>query len=248
MGEDKKAKIDDEKCIDCGSCVNQCPFGAIMDKSYILEAIRMIKDGQQPGGNPVCAILAPSIARQFTDASFGQGITGLIQLGFHCVAEAALGADISAYQEAEELSEHGLLFNSCCPAFVNYTEKYFPDLKEHISNAPSPMVAIAARLKEADPSLKTVFIGPCIAKKAEYRLEKASGAVDCVLTFEELYALFESRGIDLPPCPRRAGTTLGGRLSAVFRAPRGVSAPWHQASAIRLTEDDIPAAPSSAAG
>lgn len=196
MTEDKKAAIDVEQCISCGSCVYQCPFGAIMDKSYIVDTVQMLR-GAARWGFRVYAVLAPSIAGQFAPATLGQVVTGLKLLGFHDVAEVALGADMTARAESAEILEKGKLISSCCPAFVDYVEKNFPELAEHISHTPSPMVMIGKHLKEKDPRARVVFVGPCVAKKQEFQMGKTMGAIDCVITFEELYALFESKGIEI---------------------------------------------------
>ena len=195
-GEDKKANIDVNKCVSCGVCTYQCPFGAIMDKSYIVDLVQMLK-GAQRWDFRVYAVLAPSIAGQFAPATLGQLVTGLKMLGFHDVAEVALGADMTAAAESGELMEKGRLLSSCCPAFVDYVEKNFPDLAEYISHTPSPMVMIGQHLKEQDPRARVVFVGPCVAKKKEFQLGKTMGAIDCAITFEELYPLFQSKGIEL---------------------------------------------------
>ena len=193
--ETKKAHIDVEKCISCGACTYQCPFGAVMDKSYILEAIQMLK-GAQKWGFHVYAVVAPAIAGQFAPATLGQLNTALKMLGFYGVCEVALGADMTAKAESAELLEKGKLLSSCCPAFVAYVEKNFPDLAPLISHTPSPMVMIGKHLKEKDPRARVIFIGPCVAKKSEIQLEKTHGIIDCALTFEELWPLFESKGIE----------------------------------------------------
>jgi [FeFe] hydrogenase (group B1/B3) len=193
MNDQKAATIDNNKCIQCGACVYQCPFGAIMDKSFIVDAIEMLKNKE----NKVYAIVAPSISSQFTYAKLGQVITGLKELGFHTVIEAALGADMVALAEARELAEKGFLTSSCCPAFVRYVKTAFPTIAQHISHNPSPMVALAKYIKDNTPGAKVVFIGPCTAKKAEAQLEEVKPYVDNVLTFEELQALFDSRDMDL---------------------------------------------------
>ncbi|MGN1452186.1 MAG: [Fe-Fe] hydrogenase large subunit C-terminal domain-containing protein, partial [Eubacteriales bacterium] len=128
INEAGAASIDDEKCIACGACVYQCPFGAITDKSYILDAIDMIKKSRGNTEYKVYAVVAPSISSQFTYAKLGQVITGLKELGFFTVVEAALGADMVAEEESKELAEKGFLTSSCCPAFVDYIKKNFPGL------------------------------------------------------------------------------------------------------------------------
>ena len=191
--ENNAASINYDKCIDCGACVYQCPFGAITDKSYILKVIDMLKvPGQQ-----VYAIVAPSISSQFTYAKHGQVISGLKALGFHTVVEAALGADMVAWEEAKELGEKGFLTSSCCPAFVKFIETAFPEVSEHISHNLSPMATLAQHIKRDRPHVKVVFIGPCTAKKAEVMKEEVKDLVDAVLTFEELQALLDSRELDI---------------------------------------------------
>lgn len=197
MNENKAAAINNDKCISCGACVYQCPFGAIMDKSFILDAIDIIKKSEDNNKYKVYAVVAPSISSQFTYAKLGQVITGLKQLGFHTVIEAALGADMVAFSESKELAEKGFLTSSCCPAFVSYVEKAFPELVPFVSHNLSPMAAIAKYLKEKDENCKVVFIGPCTAKKAEVRKESVKKYVDVALTFEELQALFDSKDIDI---------------------------------------------------
>ena len=191
------AEIDDSKCISCGACVYQCPFGAISDKSFILDVIDLIKGSEQGKNYKLYAIVAPSISSQFTYAKLGQVISGLRELGFTNVMEAALGADMVAQAESKELAEKGFLTSSCCPAFVSYINKTHPELKDNVSGNLSPMATIAKYIKEADPGAKTVFIGPCTAKKMEVQLDTVKLYVDCAMTFEELQALFDSRDIDI---------------------------------------------------
>ncbi len=197
INEEHAAAIDNEKCTACGACVYQCPFGAIMDKSYILDAIDLIKKSESNKKYKVYAIVAPSISSQFTYAKLGQVITGLKELGFYTVIEAALGADMVAKEESKELAEKGFLMNSCCPAFVSYVKSDFPELAEFISHNPSPMSMLARYIKKTDPTSKVVFVGPCTAKKAEAQREDVKPYVDAVLTFEELQALYDSKDIDI---------------------------------------------------
>ena len=197
MNEQKAATINNDKCTACGACVYQCPFGAIMDKSYMVNVIDIIKKSEENKKYKVYAVVAPSISSQFTYAKLGQVISGLKELGFFTVVEAALGADMVAMAESKELAEKGFLTSSCCPAFVSYVKSAFPQLAEHISHNLSPMAALAKYIKETDEGAKVVFIGPCTAKKAEAQLESVKPYVDSVLTFEELQALFDSKDIDI---------------------------------------------------
>ncbi len=197
MDESKAAKIDNDKCISCGACVNTCPFGSITQKSFILNTIDLLKQRQKNPELKVYAVVAPAIASQFTWATLGQVVTGMKQLGFYNVVEAALGADMVALTEAQELLEKGLITSSCCPAFVEYIHKSYPELVHFISHNNSPMVEVAKYIKSKEPDAKIVFIGPCTAKKMEFQKESTGGAVDCVMTFEELQALFGAKEIDL---------------------------------------------------
>ncbi len=198
INEKNAASIKNEKCISCGACVYQCPFGAISDKSYIVNVVDMLKDKISGAfkGN-LYAVVAPSIASQFIYAKTGQVVSGIKKLGFSKVVEAALGADIVAKSEAQELAEKGFLTSSCCPAFVSYIKANHPDLVPLISHNLSPMAAVSKYIKEKDPDSKIVFIGPCTSKKKEFQLDTVKNYVDCVLTFEELQALLDSREIDI---------------------------------------------------
>lgn len=197
MDEKRAACIDNDQCTACGACVYQCPFGAITDKSYILNVIDILKKSQDNEKHKVYAVVAPSISSQFSYAKLGQVISGIKELGFYTVVEAALGADMAADLEAKELYEKGFLISSCCPSFVHYTKKEFPELADSISHNLSPMAIIAKYIKETDPTSKIVFIGPCTAKKAEFKIPEVNKYIDSVLTFEELQALFDSKEMDI---------------------------------------------------
>ncbi len=201
MDDNKKALIDNNKCISCGACVYQCPFGAIMDKSQIVDVVNLIKESNDNRNYKLYAVVAPSIASQFSYANLGQIISAIKKLGFYTVIEAALGADMVADSEADELIEKGFLTSSCCPAFVDYIKKQFPAMVEHISHNPSPMTAISRYIKKTDPTSKVVFIGPCTAKKMELKRPEVAPYVDNVITFEELQALIDSRDINLEELP-----------------------------------------------
>ena len=191
------AHIDESKCIECGACVYQCPFGAISEKSYILDAIRILRESENGKNYKVYAVVAPSISSQFRYAKLGQVITALKRLGCYNVVEAALGADMVAWSEAQELAEKGFLTSSCCPAFVSYIHKQFPKLVDKISHNLSPMAMIAKYLKESEPGSKVIFIGPCTAKKGEAQKDSVKPWVDCVMTFQELQALIDSRDFEV---------------------------------------------------
>jgi len=196
MSDDKTASINNDKCTACGACVYQCPFGAIMDKSYILDVIDLLQDAKA-SNQRVYAVVAPSISSQFTYARLGQVISGIKKLGFFHVVEAALGADMTAWQESRELAEKGFLTSSCCPSFVSYVRSEFPQMADSISHNLSPMAEIARYIKQTSDNASVVFIGPCTAKKMELQLPEVSPWVDSVITFEELQALFDGASVDI---------------------------------------------------
>lgn len=244
MGEDRKASINHEKCISCGNCVYQCPFGAIMDKSFVVDAIHMLM-GAQRWGYHVWAAVAPSVAGQFPDATMGQLVTAMKALGFYDVMPVAFGADMVALEEARELEEKRMLLSSCCPAFVNYVEKNYASFAgEWISKTPSPMVMTGRIIKEKDPGARVIFIGPCVGKKHEFQLGKTMGAVDCVLTFEELNAMFEAKKV-VPEEQEESDMTEGSGHGWRFAASGGVAAAVAQAMKEQNIDFSLKAVPCS---
>jgi [FeFe] hydrogenase (group B1/B3) len=219
IDEDKKAVIDNEKCIQCGACVYQCPFGAIMDKSQLVDVINEIKSAQY-NDTHVYAVVAPAISSQFTNAKIGQVIQAIKAIGFHDVIEAALGADLVAFKEthefAEEIGEKGYITSSCCPAFVSLIQKKYPELIGNVSASVSPMIAVSRLIKRTDEKAKVVFIGPCVAKKMEIKQADLNGSTDFAISFEELCALFDAKGIDVESCEEYElnNASLFGRIFA----------------------------------
>jgi [FeFe] hydrogenase (group B1/B3) len=193
---DQKAKIDNDKCISCGACVYQCPFGAISDKSLVLDIVELLKGSENNTKYKVYALIAPAIVSQCRYGRVTQVVTAIRKLGFHQVIEVALGADVTLFHEAQEFKEKGIMTTSCCPSFVMYIEKYFPELVKYISSSPSPMVETALLIKRSDPTAKIIFIGPCASKKLEYKMPRDMGVIDSVMSFEELQAFVDARGID----------------------------------------------------
>ena len=204
IDENKKAVIDDSKCVSCGACVHQCPFGAIVDKPFVLDVLNLLKESENNTKYKVYAVVAPAISSQFTNARIEQVITGIEKIGFYHAVEAALGADIVSYHEAHEfaetIEEMKWKTTSCCPAFVDYVSKKFPELMDHVSKTVSPMVATARLIKSLDEDAKIVFIGPCTAKKMEIKKDDLKDAVDLVITFEELQAMLDAMNIELEKC------------------------------------------------
>lgn len=196
--EQGRAKINNEKCVSCGQCMVSCPFGAIADKSQIFQLIRCMKEGGE-----VIAEVAPAYAGQFgPEATPARVKAALLQLGFSEVYEVALGADIGAVAEAHHYANHvangelPFLLTSCCPAWSMLAKTQFPDMIESVSSELTPMVATARSIKKKHPDAHVVFIGPCAAKKLEAMRTSVRSDVDFVITYEELSAMFEAKGID----------------------------------------------------
>ncbi len=190
------AEIDFERCIFCGKCFNACPFGAVMERSQIVDVLMAMKRGEK-----LVAMIAPSADRQFP-GKIEQLMSACAKVGFSDVIEVALGAEMTTAHETAEFIERmekdpkTFMTTSCCPAYVNLVWKHLPDLVQHVSLTPSPMVYTREIVKSKSPDAKTVFIGPCVAKRSEARRKD----VDYVLSFEELGALLAGRKVDVMAC------------------------------------------------
>lgn len=219
---DGKESIDPEACILCGRCVTRCPFGAVMEKSDLVRVVRRLTEPAS-----AVALVAPSVLGQFP-GSLEQIYGAVAALGFEAVYEVAEGAEETAEAEAREW-EHAvagghqaLLATSCCPAWVA-ASRGIPGMSALVSTTPSPLVFSGHRARKAHPGAFVVFVGPCTAKRRE---AQTTGAADAVLTFEELGALFVSRGIEvadarpwpLVPRPRGRGFALSGGVAEAVSA------------------------------
>lgn len=195
-GSDRRAQINYDKCVQCGGCKSACPFGAISDRSEIVQLIRALQSEQK-----VYAMVAPAFIGQFgAKVQAGQVVSALRRIGFHEVYEASYGADIVTIEETAEFLKsvpeaRAFMTTSCCPAYVSMVEKHLPDLAGAVSSTVSPMIATAKVIKESDPGAITVFIGPCIAKKAE--AVRYAGVVDFTVTFEEVACMMVGAGINI---------------------------------------------------
>lgn len=195
--EHGRACIDNEKCLSCGMCMVSCPFGAISDKSQVFQLSRALREGKQ-----IEVALAPAFVGQFgTDVTPKKFKQALLKLGFKGVHEVALGADIGAVAEAKQYAERVItgeipfLLTSCCPSWAMLAKSQFPDLIDSVSNELTPMVATARSIKKKNPNVQVVFIGPCAAKKLEASRTDVRSDVDFVITFEELWGMFDAKNI-----------------------------------------------------
>ena len=189
MGESGAAHIDNDTCISCGACAYQCPFGAIMDKSFILDVVDLIKKSENNTKYKLYAVIAPLHLQPVHLRQAGPGDhrhpeAGLLPRGGGRPGRRYGGPMRSAKSWRRRASSPA----PAAPAFVDYIEKQFPQLKEHISHNLSPAATIAKYIKETTPGAKIVFIGPCTAKKMEFQKEDLKPYIDSTITFEELQA------------------------------------------------------------
>lgn len=189
-----QAEVISERCIGCGNCVRVCSQQAKKVRSS-LEAVVDLLDGDVP----VAACLAPSFPVEFGELPDGQVVGALRAAGFGLVCEVAFGADLVAarYRALLQDAPGARFISTPCPAVVGYVERYRPAQVEHLAPVVSPMIAMARVLRRLHgEKVRVVFIGPCIAKKAEADDVPVRGEVDAVLTFCELRALLDDRRIE----------------------------------------------------
>lgn len=199
IGKDEhgRAQINYDKCVNCGMCLVNCPFAAIADKSQIFQLIQAIKRGEE-----VIACVAPAFVGQYgPDATPAKLKTAMRTLGFADVVEVAIGADLCTVEEAHDFLKEvpeklDWMGTSCCPAWSMMAKTLFPQFKDNISMALTPMVITARMVKKDHPNARIVFIGPCAAKKLEANRKSVRSDVDFVLTFEELLGMFDAKEID----------------------------------------------------
>ena len=199
IGSDElgRAKINYDKCVSCGMCLVNCPFAAIADKSQIFQVINAMRKDEE-----VVACVAPAFVGQFgKDATPSKLKAAMRTLGFADVVEVAIGADLCTVEEAHDFLENvpakqPFMGTSCCPAWSVMAKKLFPQFKDYISMALTPMVITARMVKKDRPNARICFIGPCAAKKLEANRKSVRSDVDFVLTFEELQGMFDAKDID----------------------------------------------------
>ena len=218
-----QAHIIGNECILCGHCFVVCPQNAkeIVDGT---EKARVLLQS----GSPVYVSLAPSFIANYDGVGIESMRRALKKLGFADVEETAIGATIvkNEYERMLRDEERDIIISSCCHSINLLIQKYFPSALEYLADVMSPMQAHCADIKKRHPDAKTVFIGPCVAKKDE--AEYYEGIVDAVLTFEELTNWLKAERIELeqetdrtPESRARFFPTTGGVLKTMAQNAPG---------------------------
>ncbi|MBP1558175.1 MAG: 4Fe-4S binding protein [Oscillospiraceae bacterium] len=212
-----QAHIIGNECILCGQCFVVCPQNAKEIVNETEKARVLIQSGA-----PVIVSLAPSFVANYEGIGINAMRKALQKLGFHDVEETAIGATIvkNEYERMLREEDRDVIITSCCHSINLLIQKHYPAALEYLADVLSPMQAHCKDIKSRYPNAKTVFIGPCVAKKDE--AEHYEGFVDAVLTFEELSEWLKDEGIELEKemdsdvCSRaRFFPTTGGILKTM---------------------------------
>lgn len=193
-----KLSINPDLCSGCGVCIDACENQNISAGKDVLPAMKAVREAK----GPAYMLVAPAFLGQFTEnVTPGKLRTAFRALGFSGMVEVALFADILTLKEALEFDKHILekgdyqLTSCCCPVWIAMIRKMYKELMPHVPGAVSPMIACGRMIKLLHPDAVTVFAGPCLAKKSEAREKDVAGAVDYVLTFQEVQDIFEAADI-----------------------------------------------------
>ena len=208
-----QAQIIGNECILCGRCFVVCPQNA----KEIVNETEKVKVLIQSGA-PVVASLAPSFVANYEGAGIEAMREALIKLGFYDAEETALGATLvkREYDRILQEEDRDIVISSCCHSINLLIQKYFPRELEYLADVLSPMQAHCRDIKRRIPGAKTVFIGPCVAKKDE--AEYYEGITDAVLTFEELTEWLKKENIEI----QQKKQTDGTGLARFFPTPGGI--------------------------
>lgn len=219
--KNEQAHIIQDACIHCGHCLEVCPQNA---KTFASDMDR-VKSYLRHGMKTVISI-APSYLGVLEYHTPGQVVDALLKLGFSEVRETAEGAAMVTREYQRLLSEGTMdnILTTCCPSMNDLVEKYYPELTRYMAPVVSPMIAHGRKIKEIyGADTKVVFLGPCIAKKEEaIGDERVRGAVDAILTFEELEEWLKAEKIDVYSCEDRAFGNPEVNVNRIYPVSGGV--------------------------
>lgn len=187
-----QAHIIADECILCGRCFVVCPQNAKEIVSEVEKVKVMIQSGE-----PVIASVAPSFIANYDGVGIEAMREGLQKLGFADVEETAIGATMvkTDYERLVHEKQKPVIISSACASVNLLIQKHYPEMIKYLADTLSPMQAHCHDIKRRNPEAKTVFIGPCVAKKDE--AQRYPGIVDAALTFEELTEWLEKENIRL---------------------------------------------------
>lgn len=208
--DDHQAHIISDECILCGHCFVACPQNAKEIRSDLELAKSLLQ-----GAAPVIASIAPSFVANYEGTTIRSMERALKKLGFSGVEETAVGATIVKKQYEAMVNAGGadVILSSCCHTVNLMIQKYYPKALPYLAHVLSPMQAHGQDIRRRIPDAKTIFIGPCISKKAE--ADAYPGTMDCVLTFEELSVWLEQEGVELEQDIEQASGDTRARLFPV---------------------------------
>lgn len=223
--ETGELKISEEDCVGCELCVQECRARKLTASKDIIPAMQKIRSHE----GLVYALIAPAYLGQFDSAvSPGKLRNALKSVGFDGMIEVSLFADILTLKEALEFEKNintetdYQLTSCCCPMWIAMIRKLYADLVPHVPPAVSPMIAAGRAVKHLHPDAVTVFIGPCLAKKAEAKEKDVADAIDYVLTFQEIQDVFNILEID-PAGMEESEKDHSSRAGRIYAYAGGVS-------------------------
>lgn len=192
--ENGKITINKDLCVGCSECIDMCHSDKLIASKDILPVL----DALNSNKGPIYILIAPAFIGQFNeDVTPGKLRSAFKELGFDGMVEVALFADILTLKEALEFDKNihsesdYQLTSCCCPMWIAMIKKIYHELMPHVPGSVSPMIACGRTIKYLHPDATTIFVGPCIAKKSEAREPDLIGAIDYVLTFQEVQSIFE---------------------------------------------------------
>ncbi len=189
-----QARIVPNLCVGCGECLEVCPQNAKQVGSDLDYVKRLIERGDE-----ITVSLAPSFPAYDDLSNPKLLLTALRKLGFERIEETSIGAEaVSEYYKKDYKSARQHIITTSCPTVNLLIQKFYPEYVEYLSGTVSPMMAHNKLIKQKDPEMKVVFVGPCISKKEENAIYKdSSNFIDAVLTFDDIREWIEEKNIHI---------------------------------------------------